>query len=88
VVRVAAQRGHPAGRLAARHLRRGQLSIEEIVDGYAATCRPLPDMFVDYLRERQPGLDYKTIRSLATKLILLFWKDLELRASRHRLTAP
>jgi hypothetical protein len=35
-------------------------------------------MFVDYLHERQPGLDYKTIRSLATKLILLFWKDLEL----------
>jgi integrase len=58
--------------------RRGQLSIEEIVDGYGVACRPVRDMFVDYLRERQPGLDYKTIRSLATKLILLFWKDLEL----------
>jgi integrase len=58
--------------------RRGQLSIEEIVDGYAVACRPVRDMFVDYLHERQPGLDYKTIRSLATKLILLFWRDLEL----------
>jgi hypothetical protein len=58
--------------------RRGQLSVEEIVDGYGVACRPVRDMFVDYLRERQPGLDYKTIRQLATKLILLFWKDIEL----------
>ncbi|GAA4731790.1 ArdC family protein [Phytohabitans rumicis] len=58
--------------------RRGQLSIEEIVDGYNVVCRPVRDMFVDYLHKRQPGLDYKTIRSLATKLVLLFWKDLEL----------
>lgn len=58
--------------------RRGQLSVEEIVDGYGVACRPAREMFVDYLRERQPGLDYKTIRQLATKLILLFWKDLEL----------
>lgn len=58
--------------------RRGQLTIEDIVDGYDVACRPVRDMFVDYLHERQPGLDYKTIRSLAIKLILLFWKDLEL----------
>ncbi|MEO7069005.1 MAG: hypothetical protein ABI131_00770, partial [Nostocoides sp.] len=58
--------------------RRGQLSVEEIVDGYGIVCRPLRDLFVDYLRERQPGLDYSTIRALASKLILLFWRDLEL----------
>jgi len=58
--------------------RRGQLTVEEIVDGYAITCGPVRDLFVDYLRERQPGLDYSTIRQLASKLILLFWRDLEL----------
>lgn len=58
--------------------RRGQLSVEEIVDGYNIACRPVRDLFVDYLRERRPGLDYSTIRQLASKLILLFWRDLEL----------
>lgn len=58
--------------------RRGQLTIEEIVDGYDIACTPVRDLFVDYLRERQPGLDYTTIRQLATKLVLLFWRDLEL----------
>lgn len=58
--------------------RRGQLTITEIVDGYDIACRPVRDLFVDYLTERAPGLDYSTIRQLASKLILLFWRDLEL----------
>ena len=58
--------------------RRGQLSIEELVDGYDVACRPVRDLFVNYLRERQPGLDYSTIRQLTSKLVLLFWRDLEL----------
>jgi hypothetical protein len=58
--------------------RRGQLTIPEIVDGYDIQCRPIRDLFVDYLTERAPGLDYSTIRQLASKLILLFWRDLEL----------
>lgn len=58
--------------------RRGQLTIAEIVDGYDIECRPIRDLFVDYLTERSPGLDYSTIRQLASKLILLFWRDLEL----------
>lgn len=58
--------------------RRGQLTITEIVDGYAIACRPIRDLFVDYLTERAPGLDYTTIRQLASKLILLFWRDLEI----------
>ncbi len=58
--------------------RRGQLTIEEIVDGYNIAYRPVRDLFVDYLHERQPGLDYASIRQLATKLVLLFWRDLEL----------
>ena len=31
----------------------------------------------DYLRERQPGLDFTSLTRLATHLGLLFWKDLE-----------
>lgn len=58
--------------------RRGQLTIAEMVDGYDIACTPVRDLFVDYLTERRPGLDYKTIRQLATKLVLLFWRDLEL----------
>lgn len=58
--------------------RRGQLTIPEIVDAYQVECRPVRDLFVDYLTERAPGLDYSTIRQLASKLVLLFWRDLEL----------
>jgi hypothetical protein len=32
---------------------------------------------VDYLRERQPGIDYNTLVKLAVSLVLCFWKDLE-----------
>lgn len=58
--------------------RRGQLSVEELVDGYEIACRPVRDLFVDYLHERQPGMDYTSLRQLIAKLILLFWRDLEL----------
>lgn len=58
--------------------RRGRLSIQEIVDGYGIENQGIRDLFVDYLRERQPGLDYSTIRAMASKLLLLFWRDLEI----------
>jgi hypothetical protein len=32
---------------------------------------------VDYLRERQPTLDYASLKSLACFLGMLFWQDLE-----------
>jgi len=58
--------------------RPGQLSITELVDGYAISCQPVRDLFIDYLHERQPGLDYTSLRALTSKLIMLFWRDLEL----------
>lgn len=58
--------------------RRGQLSVEELVDGYEVACRPVRDLLVDYLHERQASMDYASLRQLATKLVLLFWRDLEL----------
>jgi len=58
--------------------RRGQLSVTELVDGYDIACRPVRDLFVDYLHERQPGMDYSSLRQVSSKLIQLFWRDLEL----------
>ena len=58
--------------------RKGQLSVEELVDGYRVACRPVRNLLVDYLHERQAGMDYASLRQLASKLVLLFWRDLEL----------
>ena len=58
--------------------RPGQLSIEELVDRYDVACRPVRDLFVAYLYERRPAMDYVSIRSLTSKLVLLFWRDLEI----------
>jgi len=37
--------------------RRGQLTVQELVDGYDVECRPMRDLLVDYLHERQAGLE-------------------------------
>jgi integrase len=58
--------------------RRGQLTVEELVDGYEIANRDIRDLFVAYLHERAPAIDYTTLRQLASKLILVFWRDLEL----------
>ena len=57
----------------------GQLTVEQLIDRYDLSCRPVRDLLVDYLRERQPGIDYSTLTGLATSLALWFWKDLETR---------
>ncbi|MGI8777663.1 MAG: tyrosine-type recombinase/integrase [Acidimicrobiales bacterium] len=58
--------------------RRGQLRVEELIDGYDLACKPVRDLLVEYLRERQASMDYTSLRQLASKLALLFWRDLEL----------
>ena len=40
-------------------------------------CRPVRDLLVDYLRERQASVDYVTLVRLADTLGRLFWADLE-----------
>ena len=55
----------------------GQLSVEQLVDRYDLACRPVRDLLVDYLRERQPGIDYGSLTGLVTALVPCFWKDLE-----------
>jgi Phage integrase family len=56
----------------------GQHSPAELIDRYRLACRPIRDLLVDYLCERQPSLDYTSLRDLAYYLGSRFWKDLEL----------
>jgi integrase len=55
----------------------GQLTAEELVDRHQLACTPVRDLLVGYLRERQPAVDYATLRQLAGILAGLFWADLE-----------
>jgi integrase len=55
-----------------------QLSVEQLVDRCGIQCRPVRDLLVDYLRERQVGVDHVTLVRLADTLGRLFWRDLEL----------
>jgi Phage integrase family len=56
----------------------GQLSYEQLIDRYGIECQPVRDLLVDYLRERQPAVDYPTLHKLSYVLGRLFWRDLEL----------
>jgi integrase len=55
----------------------GQLSVEELIDRYRISCRPVRDLLVDYLKERQPALDYSSMRGQVYHLVKCFWVDLE-----------
>jgi hypothetical protein len=55
----------------------GQRTPEQLIDRYRLACRPVRDLLVDYLKERQPALDYNSLVRLANLLGRLFWADLE-----------
>jgi hypothetical protein len=54
-----------------------QRTPEELIDRYDLACRPVRDLLVGYLKERQPALDYSSLRKLSAALAGGFWKDLE-----------
>jgi hypothetical protein len=56
----------------------GQLTPGQLVDRYGLDCRPVRDLLVAYLEERQPSLDYNSLHDLSYYLAKRFWKDLEL----------
>ena len=56
---------------------RGRPSCEELIDRYRIACRPVRDLLVDYLRERQPAVDFSSLQRFAYLLGKLFWADLE-----------
>ncbi|MET7304369.1 site-specific integrase [Embleya sp. NPDC005575] len=55
----------------------GRLGIEELVDRYRLRCRPVRNLIVDYLRERQPSLDFASLDAISRTLAGLFWAELE-----------
>ncbi|GGW17777.1 tyrosine-type recombinase/integrase [Streptomyces rubiginosohelvolus] len=62
-----------------RHIvtRSGQVTPAQLVDRYDIKCRPVRDLLVDYLTERQPTIDYNTLRGITQNLVGMFWTDLE-----------
>ena len=61
----------------------GQLTPEELVDRYRLQCKPVRDLLVDYLRERQPALDYASLPAFHGPGGPVLGQDLE-APSRHR----
>lgn len=55
----------------------GQRSLEALLDRYSIACQPVRAVILDYLRERQPTVDYTTLDQLAFMLGGKFWADLE-----------
>jgi len=55
----------------------GQLSPDELIARYGLACEPVRQVLADYLRERQPALDYSSLEGLARMLAGLFWRDIE-----------
>jgi len=55
----------------------GQPTIEDLIDRNGIQCRPVRDLLVAYLAERQPALDFNTLSKIADVLGRLFWRDLE-----------
>jgi integrase len=55
----------------------GQLTIGELVDRYRLQCKPIRDLIVDYLRERQPALDYASLDAVSSSLAGRFWARIE-----------
>jgi integrase len=69
-----------AGPATFRQLRAsGPRTPEQMIDRYQLACRPVRDLLVDYLRERQPALDYSSLQQLGYILGKLFWADIEQR---------
>lgn len=58
-------------------VRLGQPSTTELVDAYQIRCRPIRDVFIRYLNERRPSMDYASLANVAIQLIANFWVDIE-----------
>jgi Phage integrase family len=55
----------------------GQLTVEELVDRYQIQCKAVRDLLVDYLKERQPALDYSSLDAISASLAGRFWARIE-----------
>ncbi len=55
----------------------GQRSVEELVDRYAIVCQAIRSVIIEYLKERQPSMDYGSLRNQSYVLARCFWSDIE-----------
>jgi hypothetical protein len=69
--------GDDAPRDAHSLMKAGQRTVTQLVDGYRVESPAVRELLIDYLHERQAVLDYTSLAALASKLVLLFWRDLE-----------
>jgi len=53
----------------------GQLSPAQLIDRHGIACRPIRDVLVDYLQDRQPMLDTRRCSTSRRSLGGLFWRD-------------
>lgn len=58
-------------------VRLGQRPTGELVDAYHLRCRPIRDVFVRYLDERRPSMDFSSLTQLLSVLAGNFWADIE-----------
>ena len=77
LLRQAGAFGQRAPQTLAQLLTIGQRSPAELIDRYQLACRPVRDLIVGYLQERQPSLDHGSLESLSQHLGRNFWADLE-----------
>jgi len=56
---------------------RGRPTCEQLIDRYHIQCRPVRDLLVDYLAERQAAMDFSSLQHYAYLLGKLFWADIE-----------
>jgi len=56
---------------------RGRPTCEQLIDRYHIRCRPVRDVLVDYLAERQAAMDFSSLQHYAYLLGKLFWADIE-----------
>jgi integrase len=52
-------------------------SVEELVDRYPIASRAVRAAIIEYLKERQPSMDYSSLRNRSYVLARCFWSDLE-----------
>lgn len=57
---------------------KGQLTVEELIDQRGIVSAEIRGLLVQYLRERQPALDYSSLADAAYMLGGVFWRDIEL----------
>jgi len=67
---------------------RGQPTCEQLIDRYHIRCRPVRDVLVDYLAERQAAMDFSSLQHYAYLLGKLFWRSTSTSPNGPTTTRP